>query len=130
MTRGCVVVAALLLLTLGCGGSDDSGGPFSCSVKLPGAAGGGATLALCVDAFGGTQQDVANNRQQCAQQGNTFALALCPHAGAVGGCRESQGGTQITTWYYADMTAEGTKSLCEGLAQFAPSGLTIEFVLP
>jgi len=132
MIRGSLVVAALLLVS-GCGGADDSagsGGPFSCSVTLPGTAGGSAVLALCVDAVGGTQQDVANNRQQCTQQGNAFALALCPHAGAAGGCRESQGGTQITTWYYADMTAEGTKSLCEGLAQFAPSGLTIEFVLP
>ncbi len=73
---------------------------------------------------------MANNEQQCVQQGNTFAEAPCPHAGASGGCRTSQGGVQITTWYYADSTADDTKALCEGLARFAPSGVTIEFVLP
>jgi hypothetical protein len=121
----------LLMMPLwGCSSSDDSAGPVSCSAALPGAGGGAAAPAVCVDVVGGTEQDVANNRQQCAEQGGTFALALCPHTGASGGCRTSQGAAQITTWYYADTTADDTRALCEGLARFAPNGVTIEFVSP
>lgn len=118
------------MLVSGCSSSDGDGGPASCSAALPGSDAGTGAPAVCIDLVGGSAQDVTNNRQQCTQQGNTFALALCPHAGAVGGCRESYGALQITTWYYADMTASGTQTLCEGLAQFAPSGVKIEFVLP
>ena len=132
MIRGRVVVALLAMPVWGCSGADgsDSAGPVSCSAALPGAAGGAATPALCVDLVGGTAQDVADNRQQCTPQGNTFAFALCPHTGASGGCRESLGAVQITTWYYADTTAADTKALCEGLARFASNGVSIEFVLP
>jgi len=125
------------MLVCGCSsdgsdGSDGSerAGPVSCSAALPGADAGAAAPAVCVDLVGGTAQDVANNRRQCMQPGSTFALALCPHVGASGGCRESYGAVQITTWYYDDTTADDTKALCDGLARLAPAGVTIEFVLP
>ena len=131
------MVALLATLVWGCSsdgsdGSDgsDSAGPVSCTAAIPGAAGGAAAPAVCVELVGGTAQDVAGNRQQCMQPGNTFALALCSHAGASGGCRENFGAVQITTWYYADTTAADTKDLCDGLARVAPKGVTIDFVLP
>ncbi len=132
MTWGYLVAVGVLLSVSGCGGSDgaDSAGPVSCSASLPGSAGGAAAPLLCVDLVGGTAQDVADNRKQCVQQGNTFAFGLCPHAGAGGGCRVSQGSQQITTWYYDGVTASDTKSLCDGLASFASGGVTITFVLP
>jgi hypothetical protein len=91
---------------------------------------GATSPTVCVDVVGGTEKDVANNREQCAQQGNTFSLTLCPRTGAAGGCRERHGDVAITTWYYSDATPSDIKMLCEGLAAFAPGGLTIEFVSP
>ena len=125
----------LAMLVGGCSGSDSAGsagsaGPVSCSAALPGSDGGAATPALCIDFVGGTVQDVADNRRQCVRQGNTSALTLCPHMGASGGCRQSESYVQMTTWYYDDTTAEDTKALCDEAARFAPSGVTIEFVLP
>lgn len=92
-------------------------------------------VALCVEASGGTAQDLATNRQQCAAQGNMFAEELCPRAGALGGCRQTTAGTPvaITTWYYGDggtSSAAEIQMLCEGLASIAPPIIMIEFVLP
>ena len=90
--------------------------------------------AICIEAWGGTAQDLANNRQQCAAQGNMFALEPCPRAGALGGCRETAPGAGgvLTTWYYASgaSTAADIEMLCQGLASVAPAGLMIEFVRP
>jgi hypothetical protein len=89
---------------------------------------------LCIEGTGGTAQDVATNRQQCASQGNTFSMSPCPRAGALGGCRETlaTGGPVLTTWYYADGTgtAADIQMVCQGLASVAPAGLSIQFVLP
>jgi hypothetical protein len=133
------IVGALLVLA-GCGGDGTGaggippGGAYSCRAASPGADGGAGTVVLCLEASGGTAQDLANNRQQCATQGNTFASEPCPRAGALGGCRERVAGASIvlTTWYYADGngTADDIRMLCEGLARVAPAGLTIEFVSP
>jgi hypothetical protein len=129
--RALVIVG--LLLIAGCDGTGASAtGDYSCSAAWPGVDGGTSTPALCLDISGGTAQDLANNRQQCAAEGNTFFSAPCPHAGALGGCREVEGGLSLTTWYYDDgsSTASDIQSLCQGLASAAPSGLTITFVLP
>ena len=92
-------------------------------------------VALCVEASGGTAQDVVTNRQQCAAQGNMFAEEPCPRVGALGGCRQTTAGAPVvlTTWYYGDgtsMTAADVQMLCEGLASVAPSIVMIEFVRP
>jgi len=58
---------------------------------------------------------------------------LCPHEGALGGCRQTTAGAPvITTWYYADglSTSADIQMLCEGLANIAPPILKVEFVLP
>jgi len=121
-----LLFGGLLLSVAGCGGSEEMGGPASCSAALPGA----TVPTVCIDLVGGTTQDIVNNREQCAKQGNTFALELCNHAGAVGGCRESHGSVAITTWYYPDATQSDIKMLCESAARFASNGIKIEFVLP
>ena len=134
------MVAALVVMA-GCDGSGPDGGElppggtYSCTAAFPGAGGQPGPPALCLEASGGTAQDFANNRQQCAAQGNTFASEPCPRAGLLGGCRQSPVGAGIvlTTWYYADGTggtADDIQTLCEGLASVAPPGLMIEFVLP
>ena len=97
-----------------------------------GADGGVGMLAVCLDVTGGTAQDLEKNRQQCETEGNTFVLAPCPHAGALGGCRETTSVGVLTTWYYADgnATASDIQMLCEGLAGTAPSIIKIDFVTP
>jgi len=94
---------------------------------------GSDTLALCIDLVGGSAQDRSNNQQKCTAQGNTFSDEPCPHAGALGGCRETTSAAQITTWYYDDGTATAAdiQMLCEGLAGNVPSSIVkIEFVAP
>ena len=61
-----------------------------------------------------------------------FVEEACPHAGALGGCRQSTAGVAITTWYYAGggSTAADIQMLCEGLAASAPSIIKIQFVRP
>jgi hypothetical protein len=132
----CIRIATVTALVVigGCGGSDADalppGGTYSCRAMFPGT----DMLALCIEASGGTGQDLENNRQQCTAQGNTFASEPCPLAGALGGCRQTvaAAGAVITTWYYADgtATADDIQMLCEGLAGVAPAGVTIQFVLP
>lgn len=128
-------MVALLMAATGCGGSDDSdsaAGPFSCTASAPGAAGGAAKPELCIDTVGGSVKDAADYRQKCSSTpGSTFAPALCPHAGSTGGCRQTFGSVQTTTWWYdSDMTTADTKSLCDGLASVAGGSIKIEFVLP
>lgn len=137
-----IAIAAALVVIAGCGGSDGPGGglppggTYSCRAAFPGVDGGMGMLAVCLEASGGTAQDLASNRQQCTMEGNTFASEPCPRDGALGGCRETLVGTTLvlTTWYYADASGLGTsddiRMLCEGLAGVAPPSLTIQFVLP
>jgi hypothetical protein len=132
-----VAMAVALLLIAACGGGDGDGvaGTYSCRAAFPGADGGAGMLAVCLDASGGSTQDMANNRQQCIAQGNTFSSEACPHMGALGGCRQTATaapGAVLTTWYYADgsSTAADIQMLCDGLASIAPPSLMIEFVLP
>ena len=131
-----IAIVTALIVIAGCGGNGGSlpaGGTYSCRAAFPGADGGAGTLALCLEASGGTAQDLANNRQQCAAQGNTFVSEACPRAGALGGCRETTPGIVLTTWYYAsgtDETSDDIQKLCEGLASVAPAGLMIQFVRP
>jgi hypothetical protein len=135
------VIAAALLLAAGCDGgmapAADGGvppgpvGPYSCRASLPGADGGAGTLVICLDAVGGTAQDLASNRQMCELQNNTFVLEPCPRENALGGCRQSQPGIELTIWYYADgspTTPSDIQMLCEGLP--ALPGVTITFVTP
>jgi hypothetical protein len=53
----------VLVLLAGCGddGTGDavSGGTYSCRAAFPGS----STPAVCIEASGGTAQDLANNRQ-------------------------------------------------------------------
>jgi len=135
---GAALVAALVLIA-GCdGGPGDSAGPggpyaYSCSASFPSPDGGAGAPVLCLDATGGTAQDLANNRQQCAQQGNTFSFDPCPHANAVGGCRQTQGTLVLTDWYYRDgsvPTVSDIQTICAELASLAPPSLHVEFVLP
>jgi hypothetical protein len=137
--RLAMVVALLLIAACGDGGGSNAdgasgGGTYSCRAAFPGADGGTGMLALCLEVSGGTAQDLANNRQQCATQGNTFLSEPCPRTGALGGCRETPagGGVVLTTWYYADgtSTAAEIQMLCDGLAGAAPPALMIQFVLP
>ncbi|MEP6652201.1 MAG: hypothetical protein ABJA82_02520 [Myxococcales bacterium] len=133
------IVAALVAIA-GCGGSGNDaggllpGGTYSCRAAFPGADGGAGTVVLCLEASGGTAQDLSKNRQQCAAQGNTFVSEPCPREGVLGGCRETAAGVAIvlTTWYYAEGTgtADDIRMLCEGLASIAPSALMIRFVRP
>ncbi len=126
---------AALVVIASCGDADGGpdgslpGGAYSCRAAFP-----GEDTLLCLEASGGTSQDLASNRQQCAAQGNTFAEEPCPREGALGGCRETVAGSSLeaTIWYYADgsSTAADIRMLCEGLASVAPSSLMIEFVLP
>jgi hypothetical protein len=132
-----VLMAAALLLVAACDGaapgtSPVSVQPYSCRASFPGADGGAGMLAVCLDVSGGTAQDLENNRQKCEMENNTFALAPCPHEGALGGCRETAIGIVLTTWYYADgsATASDIQMLCEGLAGTAPSIIKIDFVTP
>ncbi len=132
--KACAIIALLFLSISGCGGgsggSEGDAGPVSCSTALPGSPNG--SVAVCVDLVGGTTEDVKRNRDQCTQQGNTFAQELCPKAGAVGGCRERLGSLAITTWYYAEggATSSDIQTICAGLARVASGGVTIEFVSP
>jgi hypothetical protein len=144
MDQMCVRIAmvAALVVIAGCGGGDGTGGglspggTYSCRAALPGVDGGMGMVAVCLEASGGTAQDLASNRQQCMTQGNTFASEPCPRDGALGGCRETLAGSSLalTTWYYADssglQTSDDIRMLCEGLASVAPASLTIQFVLP
>jgi len=133
------IVTALVVFA-GCGGGDGEGGglppggTYSCRAGFPAADGGAASLLLCLEASGGTAQDLANNRQQCTGQGNMFASEPCPRAGLVGGCREAPvgAGAVLTTWYYADSgaTADDIQMLCAQLASVAPASLNVQFVLP
>jgi hypothetical protein len=132
-------MVAMLALIASCGdsggdGPGGAGGTYSCRAVSPGTDGGVGTTAVCLEASGGSAQDLASNRQQCAAQGNTFAQEPCPHEGALGGCRETTTGSTgvLTNWYYADgySTAADIQSLCEGLAGVAPKVIKIEFVRP
>jgi len=132
--RIAMVAALVVIASCGDGGGGGPGGlppggTYSCRAALP-----GGMLAVCIDATGGTAQDLENNRQQCMAQGNTFALEPCPLAGALGGCRETVAGVPavLTTWYYADgsSTAADIQMLCEGLAGIAPPSIMIQFVQP
>ena len=132
-----VVIAMALLFVAACDGADPGTSsvpvePYSCRASFPGADGGVGMLAVCLDVTGGTAQDLEKNRQQCETENNTFVLAPCPHAGALGGCRETTSGGVLTTWYYADgnATASDIQMLCEGLAGTAPSIIKIDFVTP
>jgi hypothetical protein len=124
-----IALVAALVVIASCGG-DGAVAPYSCRAVVPGS----DTLALCIDASGGSAQDRSNNRQQCTTQGNMFSEEPCPHAGALGGCRETSTVSDgvFTTWYYADGTATAAdiQMLCEGLAGVAPSIIKIEFVVP
>jgi hypothetical protein len=128
-----------LVLVAACGDGADGdgfvpGGTYSCRAAFPGADGGAGMPVVCIEASGGSAQDLANNRQQCATQGNMFAAEPCPRAGALGGCRETAIGTGgvLTTWYYASgsSTSADIQMLCEGLASIAPTSLMITFVRP
>ena len=135
------VTAGALLLVAACDGgmaaTADGGlppgavGPYSCQAAFPGADGGAGMLAVCLDAVGGTAQDRENNRQMCELQNNTFVLAPCPHENALGGCRQTQQGIELTIWYYADgssSTPDDIRMLCEGLPPLP--GVMITFVTP
>jgi hypothetical protein len=134
--RFAMIAALFVIVSCGdsAGGPGGAGGTYSCRAAWPGADGGAGTLAVCLDASGGTAQDFANNRQKCQAEGNTFVEEPCPHAGALGGCRETATGVDavLTTWYYDDgsATAADIQQLCEELASVAPKVLKIEFVLP
>jgi hypothetical protein len=138
-----MAMMAALVVVAGCGGGGGDGagglppgGTYSCQATFPGVDGGAGMLAVCLDATGGTAQDLANNRQQCTAEGNTFVEEPCPHTGALGGCRETAAGAGIvlTTWYYDDgsglQTSADIQTLCEQLAGIAPATLMIEFVRP
>lgn len=134
--RAALVVG--LLLAGACGGSGTPGGStlppppdgaYSCQASFPGADGGAGMPAVCVEVVGGTAQDVANNRQKCEMEGNTFSLVPCPREGALGGCRETTPTALLTTWYYADGTSTPSdiEMLCD---QLGVLGLPIQFVTP
>jgi len=133
-----MVVALVAIASCGDGAADGGGlppgGTYSCRASFAGTDGGAGSLAVCLEASGGTAQDLANNRQQCTTQGNMFALEPCPRTGALGGCRQTTAGINavLTNWYYTDgsSTAADIQMLCEGLASIAPSIITIDFVLP
>lgn len=129
-----MALVGALAFVAGCGGGGDGSiaGTYSCQAAFPGVDGGAATPAVCIDISGGGAQEMNSARQQCTAQGNMFSSEPCPHTGALGGCRQTQGGIALTTWYYSDgySTASDIQSLCEGLAGVAPSGLMIQFVLP
>lgn len=128
----CGRASALLLATIvvACG-SDDSGAEFSCTAAGFGTADGGARPpGVCVEGAGASPDDVEKNRQDCARQGGTFALGSCSRAGAVGGCRVSNGGQSVTTWYYGgdgSTTTADVQKICSGLASV---GAPVEFVPP
>jgi hypothetical protein len=76
------------------------------------------TEVLCLEVTGGTAQDLAKNQQSCSAQGNQIAMEPCSHTNALGGCRVSQAGVTITTWYYATDSSDDSaqiKQLCAGL---------------
>jgi hypothetical protein len=132
---GALAFAAAFLAACGGGGGNSSvTGTYSCQAAFPGADGGAGLPAVCLDVSGGGSQEMASARQQCAAEGNMFLSEPCPHAGALGGCRETAAGATValTTWYYDDgySTAADIQSLCEGLAGVAPSTVMIQFVLP
>jgi hypothetical protein len=119
---GCVrsrvigLVFGFATAVMGCGGGGGApAGPFSCVASFSDA--GAAAPAVCLDVTGGTEQDLENDRQMCAAQGNQFRTELCPHANALGGCRVSQGHLTITTWYYGDgsSSADEIRQLCAGI---------------
>ncbi len=126
----------VLALLVGCGddGTGDAvaGGTYSCRAAFPGA----STPSVCIEASGGTAQDLANNRQQCAAQGNMFATEGCPRAGLLGGCRETTSASDavLTTWYYTSgsgpSSAADIQMLCQGLGSVAPASVMISFVSP
>jgi hypothetical protein len=134
----CLLIACAVALTAGLGpgcgsgGSDLYSGAYSCSASLPSGDGGVSSPSLCLEVAGGTTQDLANNQRQCQAEGNSFAFNSCPHANALGACRETHGTVVITTWYYDDGHggAGDIRMICEGLASQAPPGLKIEFILP
>lgn len=65
----------------------------------------------------------------CEAASAVFALAPCPRAGALGGCRETLAIGTITDWYYEDgvLTANDVRMMCE---EDARVGFPIDFVAP
>lgn len=119
---------AVLVLVAGCGGGTGAGagGAYSCADGVPDADGGTGMITRCMEITGGTAQDLANNQANCAAAHWLFALAPCPRAGALGGCRETLAGSTITSWQYTGTVSEIQMSC----AQAASGGLPIQFVSP
>src|SRR5689334_5715810 len=127
------VALALTMMMVACSGDElGAGGTFSCSSSFPSADGGARPPGVCVEGTGASIQDVENNRQKCASEGNTFSDGPCTRGGAVGGCRVTHAGVAITTWYYAGAgtTAADVQQICTGLAGVGAPDTTIEFVPP
>ena len=59
-----IAIVAALVVIAGCGSGSDAGGlppggTYSCRAAFPGADGGAGALVLCLEASGGTAQDLA-----------------------------------------------------------------------
>ena len=107
-----VLVIGLAAMSAGCGGNSGAGGTASCTLRQTTPADGGAAIKEC-DEASGSAQVVQAVHEGCLADANIFAdagvplaadfaSAACPHAGAVGGCRETGPGVTQTVWYYDD----------------------------
>jgi hypothetical protein len=130
----------VLVVVTACGGDGSSSGgggsgayaAFSCTAGFRMADGGAGPPAVCAEASSGTPAQIDSNRAKCLSEGSAFALSACSRQGLAGGCRVSQGGESVTTWYYLDQntTTDSVKQVCAGLSGVAQGAVTVEFVPP
>ena len=126
-----LVLALVLMFALatgGCGSSSSAGSANangSCTISTTVSA-GGITLTQkgCEEAEGLSAAQLQAFMQQCMptsgagadagfSQQITYAAGACSRAGAIGGCRITQGGETITTWFYtAGQTAAEIQQQC------------------
>jgi hypothetical protein len=110
-----VLPAVLLLAAAGCGsniaGADGGLGGGACATVQGSCR--NHTGLYCYEYGGVPAATLATLMQQCTadtEEPGTWSPGPCTHAGAVGGCGESDQGTCATVWLYVGTTAQAMMS--------------------
>jgi hypothetical protein len=112
------LVAAALLMVSGCGG----GGRPACGPPLNGSCLQGNGF-YCNEYAGVPDVALTPIIEACTRadagpedndEKGTWSAGGCPHARAVGGCREEQSGTCVAVWLYVGDVASA-RSMCSSL---------------
>jgi hypothetical protein len=105
-------LGAVALVVTSCGGS---GGRPACGPSLNGACLQGGGL-FCTEYAGVPDVVLTPIMEQCTEadpddEPGTWSPDGCPHAGAVGACKEEQSGSCVAVWLYVGDAATG-RSMC------------------